>query len=155
LKRESVNLHEVIHEVVEGMRTPLAEKNGEIALQLSAVDSEIQADRHHNTNVIYNLLDNAIKYCQEKPEISIRTSQDTKGLLFEIIDKGIGISEQNQKRIFQKFYRVPTGNIHNIKGFGLGLHYVKQIIQAHRGRITLESVAGSGCTFKVFIPNLR
>jgi two-component system phosphate regulon sensor histidine kinase PhoR len=155
LKRESVNLHEVIHEVVEGMRTPLAEKNGEIALQLSAVDSEIQADRHHITNVIYNLLDNAIKYCQEKPEISIRTSQDTKGLLFEIIDKGIGISEQNQKRIFQKFYRVPTGNIHNIKGFGLGLHYVKQIIQAHRGRITLESVAGSGCTFKVFIPNLR
>jgi two-component system phosphate regulon sensor histidine kinase PhoR len=137
------------------MRTPLAEKNGEIALQLSAVDSEIQADRHHITNVIYNLLDNAIKYCQEKPEISIRTSQDTKGLLFEIIDKGIGISEQNQKRIFQKFYRVPTGNIHNIKGFGLGLHYVKQIIQAHRGRITLESVAGSGCTFKVFIPNLR
>lgn len=152
LKKESVNLHEVIEEVAEGMRVPLQEKQGKLELLLEAGTSKLQADKHHLTNVIYNLVDNAIKYCKESPLITIRTKEEAKGIGLEITDNGIGIKEENKKRIFQKFYRVPTGNVHDVKGFGLGLHYVKQIVEAHRGRITLESEVGKGCTFKVFIP---
>jgi two-component system, OmpR family, phosphate regulon sensor histidine kinase PhoR len=152
LKKESVNLHEVIEEVVAGMRVTLQEKQGRVDLQLEAAQSLITADRHHLMNVIYNLLDNAIKYCKDKPFIVIRTRQEGKGITLEVEDNGIGVSQEHQKRIFQKFFRVPTGNVHDVKGFGLGLNYVKQIVEAHRGRVTLESVAGNGCTFKVFMP---
>ena len=152
LKREDTNLHEVIQEVVAGMRVSLQEKQGKIELSLEANQPVIVADRHHLTNVIYNLLDNAIKYCKENPFIVMSTRQDNKGITLEVKDNGIGIGEEHQKRIFQKFFRVPTGNVHDVKGFGLGLNYVKQIVQAHRGRVTLESVLGNGCTFKVFIP---
>lgn len=152
LKREDTNLHEVIQEVVEGMRIALHEKQGKLELSLDANRPVIAADRHHLTNVIYNLLDNAIKYCKENPFIVITTRQDNKGITLEVKDNGIGIGEEHQKRIFQKFFRVPTGNVHDVKGFGLGLNYVKQIVQAHRGKVTLESVLGNGCTFKVFIP---
>lgn len=152
LKKENINLHEVIQEVVAGMHVTLQEKQGKVELFLNAGNPVINADRHHVTNVIYNLLDNAIKYCKENPVIEIRTKQDGKGIVLEIQDNGIGVGEENQKRIFQKFFRVPTGNIHDVKGFGLGLNYVKQIVEAHRGKISLESVVGNGCTFKVFIP---
>ncbi len=152
LKKENVDLHELIEEVVAGMRVSLQEKQGKVDLQLEANQPLVTADRHHLMNVIYNLLDNAIKYCQEHPFIVIRTNQDGKGITLEIKDNGIGVGQEHQKRIFQKFFRVPTGNVHDVKGFGLGLNYVKQIVEAHRGKITLESVLGSGCTFKVFIP---
>jgi len=152
LKKESISLHEIIEEVVAGMRLTLQEKQGKIDLQLTADQPLITADRHHLMNVIYNLLDNAIKYCKENPFIIIRTKQDGKGITLEIQDNGIGVGKENQKRIFQKFFRVPTGNVHDVKGFGLGLNYVKQIVEAHRGRITLESVVGNGSTFRVFIP---
>lgn len=152
LKKESVNLHEVIEEVVAGMDVTLHEKQGKVDLQLEASQPLITADRHHLMNVIYNLLDNAIKYCKESPFIAIRTKQDGKGITLEVKDNGIGVGQEHQKRIFQKFFRVPTGNVHDVKGFGLGLNYVKQIVEAHRGRITLESIVGSGSTFKVFIP---
>jgi two-component system phosphate regulon sensor histidine kinase PhoR len=152
LKKESINLHEVIQEVVAGMHVTLQEKQGKVDLQLEAHQSLVTADRHHLMNVIYNLLDNAIKYCKESPFIVIRTKQDNKGITMEIKDNGIGVGQEHQKRIFQKFFRVPTGNVHDVKGFGLGLNYVKQIVEAHRGKITLESVVGSGCTFRVFIP---
>jgi len=152
LKKESISLHDVIDEVVAGMRVTLQEKQGMIDLQLEASQPLITADRHHLMNVIYNLLDNAIKYCKENPLITVRTKQDNKGITLEIQDNGIGVGKENQKRIFQKFFRVPTGNVHDVKGFGLGLNYVKQIVEAHRGRITLESVVGNGSTFRVFIP---
>ncbi len=152
LKKESVNLHEVIQEVVTSMNITLQEKQGKVELFLEARQPMINVDRHHMTNVIYNLLDNAIKYCNNDPFIVIRTKQDDKGITFEMKDNGIGVGQEHQKRIFQKFFRVPTGNVHDVKGFGLGLNYVKQIVEAHRGKITVESVVGSGCTFKVFIP---
>ena len=152
LKKESVSLHEVIEEVVAGMRLTLQEKQGKVELKLEADQPMISADRHHLMNVIYNLVDNAIKYCKECPQIIIRTKQDGRGITLEIQDNGIGVGEEHHKRIFQKFFRVPTGNVHDVKGFGLGLNYVKQIVEAHRGRITLESVVGNGSTFKVFIP---
>lgn len=152
LKKENINLHEIIHEVVTGMDISLQEKQGKAETILEASQPVIAADRHHVTNVIYNLLDNAIKYCKENPSIVIRTKQDAKGITLEVRDNGIGIHEVHQKRIFQKFFRVPTGNVHDVKGFGLGLNYVKQIVEAHRGRITLESVVGNGCTFRVYLP---
>jgi two-component system phosphate regulon sensor histidine kinase PhoR len=152
LKKESVSLHEVIAEVVAGMRLTLQEKQGKVELKLEADQPTITADRHHLMNVIYNLIDNAIKYCKECPLITIRTKQDSRGITLEIQDNGIGVGQEHHKRIFQKFFRVPTGNVHDVKGFGLGLNYVKQIVEAHRGRITLESVVGNGSTFKVFIP---
>lgn len=152
LKKESVSLHEVIEEVVAGMRVTLQEKQGRVDLQLDANQPLITADRHHLMNVIYNLLDNAIKYCKDSPFIVIRTKQDNKGITLEMQDNGIGVGKENQKRIFQKFFRVPTGNVHDVKGFGLGLNYVKQIVEAHRGRILVESAIGNGSTFKVYLP---
>jgi two-component system phosphate regulon sensor histidine kinase PhoR len=152
LKKESVSLHEVIEEVVAGMRVTLQEKQGRVDLQLEANQPFITADRHHLMNVIYNLLDNAIKYCKDSPFIVIRTKQDNKGITLEMQDNGIGVGKENQKRIFQKFFRVPTGNVHDVKGFGLGLNYVKQIVEAHRGRILVESAIGNGSTFKVYLP---
>jgi two-component system, OmpR family, phosphate regulon sensor histidine kinase PhoR len=152
LKKENINLHEVIQEVVEGMRVTLHEKQGNTELVLEATQPFVTADRHHLTNVIYNLIDNAIKYCKDCPFITIRTKQDEKGLILEVQDNGIGVNEEHHKRIFQKFFRVPTGNVHDVKGFGLGLNYVKQIVEAHRGRVSLESVIGSGSTFRVYLP---
>jgi two-component system, OmpR family, phosphate regulon sensor histidine kinase PhoR len=153
LKKEAMNLHDAIEEVVAGMQITLHEKSGSVELQLQAEEATIKADRHHIINVVYNLLDNAIKYCKEKPVIIFRTrSENDKGIILEVQDNGIGISPENQNRIFQKFYRVPTGNIHDVKGFGLGLNYVKQIVEAHRGKVLVNSHPGEGCTFSVFIP---
>lgn len=152
LKKENINLHEVIQEVVNGMNLAMQERNGNLELKLEAENPMITADRHHLTNVIYNLLDNAIKYCKDCPSIIIRTIQDKKGIALEVQDNGIGVNEEHQKKIFHKFFRVPTGNVHDVKGFGLGLNYVKQIVEAHRGKISLESVVGNGSTFKVFMP---
>jgi len=152
LKKEIINLHDVIEDVVNSMLVALNEKDGTIQLHLNALSPEIKADRHHLTNVIFNLVDNAIKYCSGKPVITITTAQQPGGIMLTIQDNGIGISEENKKRIFQKFYRVPTGNIHDVKGFGLGLYYVKQIVEAHRGRITVNSQPGNGCTFTLELP---
>jgi two-component system phosphate regulon sensor histidine kinase PhoR len=100
--------------------------------------------------VIYNLLDNAVKYCEGNPTIIIKTSNERNGLKIEIIDNGIGIKKENQRDIFEKFYRVPTGNIHNVKGFGLGLYYVKLIMDAHQGKIEVKSNIGKGTSFTLF-----
>ena len=112
----------------------------------------ISADRIHLTNIIYNLVDNALKYSEEKPVIKISTANRDGGIQLSVSDNGIGISKENQKKIFDTFYRVPTGNIHNVKGFGLGLSYVKAATEKHGGRVSVESEAGKGSTFHVFIP---
>ena len=152
LKRENVNLHNVIEEVVQGMHVPLQEKGGEVILNLQAEQPMIHVDKLHITNVIYNLLDNAIKYCNGNPRIIIITKQNKKTLMFEIKDNGIGIHDADQRKIFQKFYRVPTGNVHNVKGFGLGLNYVKQIVESHKGKVGLTSQAGGGSLFSIYLP---
>jgi two-component system phosphate regulon sensor histidine kinase PhoR len=152
LKKETVNLHEIIQEVVQSIDLALQERQGSIQLNLNAASSNLPADRHHLTNVIFNLLDNALKYCTSKPSITIQTELNAGTLSLTVEDNGIGISDENKRRIFQKFYRVPTGNVHDVKGFGLGLHYVKQIVEAHRGRITVASEPGKGCAFTILLP---
>lgn len=153
LKKESVNLHEVVQEVTQGMNAALREKNIALELNLNAHDPIVSADKLHITNVIYNLLDNAIKYSAENPMVWISVKDGEKALVLEVGDNGIGVKEDDQKKIFEKFFRVPTGNVHNVKGFGLGLNYVKQIIEAHRGKITLKSHLGEGCTFRIYLPH--
>jgi two-component system phosphate regulon sensor histidine kinase PhoR len=153
LKKEEVNIHTVIEEVVRGMRSPLQEKEGALTLSLEAKQPVVYADKLHITNVIYNLLDNAIKYSTDRPHVTIKTKHEQKSLVLEIQDNGIGISESDQKKVFQKFYRVPTGNVHDVKGFGLGLNYVKQIVESHKGKIMLNSALGEGSLFSVYIPN--
>lgn len=152
LKKEPVNLHDVVQEVTRGMSNAIAEKKIELDLDLQAAEPVIEADKLHTTNVVYNLLDNAIKYSGENPKIWISVKQAEKHILLEVKDNGIGVKEDDQKKIFDKFFRVPTGNVHNVKGFGLGLNYVRQIVDAHRGRITLKSHLGEGCTFRIYFP---
>jgi two-component system phosphate regulon sensor histidine kinase PhoR len=117
-----------------------------------AKPSILFADKMHLTNIIYNLVDNALKYSERNPVIKISTENINGGIQIFISDNGIGISKENQKRIFENFYRVPTGNIHTVKGFGLGLSYVKAAVEKHGGRIDVESELGKGSTFKVFMP---
>jgi two-component system phosphate regulon sensor histidine kinase PhoR len=143
-------VHDVLQEVKDNFELHHLSKGGSIKLELVATISDIHADPVHITNVIYNLLDNAVKYCEGNPTIIIKTSNERNGLKIEIIDNGIGIKKENQREIFEKFYRVPTGNIHNVKGFGLGLYYVKLIMDAHQGKIEVRSNIGKGTSFTLF-----
>ena len=152
LKKEDVDLHELLTEAKENFDINQLEQGGSIQLDLQAGTPVIHADPVHVTNVVYNLLDNAVKYCDKKPTISVKTVNDKKGLQIEITDNGIGIKREDLKMIFDKFYRVPTGNLHNVKGFGLGLYYVKLIIDSHGGKIDVKSKPGEGTTFSVFLP---
>ena len=145
-----LDIHEVIEHSVQSMELLLNDRKGSISCQLQAPNHILEADKVHLTNVIYNLLDNAIKYSVEEPKIEIKTFNSKRYLHIQIKDNGIGMSKDAQKHIFNKFYRVSTGNIHKVKGFGLGLNYVKLITKAHHGFVKLvESIPGKGSTFEV------
>ncbi len=152
LKKEILDIHELLEEAKDNFSFNQLGQGGIIHLQLEASPSKIVADPVHITNVIYNLLDNAIKYCERTPEISISTRTEKKGMVLQFTDNGIGIQREDLKMIFDKFYRVPTGNLHNVKGFGLGLFYVQLIIQQHKGRIDVKSKLGEGTTFTLWLP---
>ena len=152
LKKEPLDLHEIIGNAIDNVRLSLSEKQGNISCELDALKPTIKADKLHTTNIIHNLLDNAIKYCKQAPMIKVLTSNTDKGICMTISDNGIGISAENQKKVFNKFYRVPTGNIHDVKGFGLGLNYVSIIVKGHRGLIKLNSEPGKGTEFNVYLP---
>lgn len=139
-------LHSLINEVIEGVQ---AELENNLKVELNATKSSIYADRTQLVSLIRNLLENAIKYSPRPPSITISTENVDDTLVFSVADKGIGIPKESIAKIFNKFYRVPTGNLHNVKGFGLGLSYVNQIIKAHRWQISVESEVGEGTTFKV------
>lgn len=152
LKISKADVHELIQNAINKMSLQIADKSALIVTELEARHSTSLVDETHFTNIILNLLDNAIKYSREKPEIAVTTRNIESGLIIKIADKGIGMSKEAQKRIFEKFYRVPTGNIHDVKGFGLGLSYVKKMIEAHRGTIQVESEPEKGTTFVIFLP---
>jgi two-component system phosphate regulon sensor histidine kinase PhoR len=138
--------------VIDKFSIQLKEKGGEVKLRLEAGNAVVEADRNHFTNVIYNLLDNASKYSKDAPMIDLKTQTRDGQLIISVCDHGIGISSENLKKVFDKLYRVPTGNVHNVKGFGLGLSYVKIITERHGGRVSVESQLGKGSTFYLEIP---
>jgi two-component system phosphate regulon sensor histidine kinase PhoR len=152
MKRERIDLHEVITDVIKNIRIQVEIKDGVIRKQCKATNPVLLGDKVHLTNLVYNLLDNANKYSPRKPVITIRTENTSNGILLTIEDHGIGISKGEQKKIFDKLYRVPTGNIQEVRGFGLGLSYVKAIVEEHHGRISLDSEINKGTTFRVFLP---
>lgn len=144
-------LHSLIGEVLDSVK---AELGNNLTIDLKADRSSIYADRVHLISVIRNLVENAIKYSPKPPTITIATRNDPQGIVLEISDNGIGIPKEYQSKIFDKFYRVPTGNLHNVKGFGLGLSYVKQIVKAHRWKIDVISEFGKGTAFVIKIPQV-
>jgi two-component system, OmpR family, phosphate regulon sensor histidine kinase PhoR len=152
LNFEKVDLHELIEDLALSCEPSFKEKNGELSLSLEASNPIIQADRLHFTNIIHNLIDNGLKYCKRSPMIEIKTENVGRNLVISIKDNGIGIADKDQKHVFNKFFRVHTGNIHDVKGFGLGLYYVKEMIEGHKGRIELKSKIGEGCEFRLIIP---
>ena len=152
LNKKSLDFHELLFEVKDTFDFNQLANGGKISIENNASIFVIQADPIHITNVVYNLLDNAVKYCTSPPEIIISTKTEKKYLVVEIKDNGIGIRKEDLKMIFDKFYRVATGNIHDIKGFGLGLFYVKLIINEHNGTIDVKSKVGEGSTFTIKLP---
>ena len=153
LNKKSLDFHELLAEVKDTFDFNQLANGGKILIENNASVFTIQADPIHITNVVYNLLDNAVKYCTTKPFISITTKNERNYLVIEIKDNGIGIRKEDLKMIFDKFYRVSTGNIHDIKGFGLGLFYVKLIINEHNGSIDVKSKLGEGSTFTIKLPH--
>jgi two-component system phosphate regulon sensor histidine kinase PhoR len=145
-------MHETIEHAVANVSLLLNERKGHLKTNLQATEAFFQADKVHLTNIIYNLLDNAVKYSPDLLDVEVRTYNQSSNIVVEITDKGLGMTIEQQRRIFEKFYRVPTGNIHNVKGFGLGLSYVKTMIEAHGGSVSVTSAPGKGSTFKIVLP---
>jgi len=152
IKKSVNNMHEIIVSAVGSKNMAAESKGGTIETELKATRFEVLGDNVHLTNVIINLLDNAIKYCIQSPEIVINTVNSGNYLLIRVKDNGIGISKANRNKIFEKLYRVPTGNIHNFKGFGLGLSYVKAIVDEHNGEVSVDSELEKGSTFTIQLP---
>lgn len=152
LKFKEIDLHSIISKVAMHVNLQVQARHGALVLELNATDHHLTADEVHITNVVNNLLDNALKYSPSVPMITITTSSSRTGIQFAVADQGLGISSEHQKKIFEQFYRVPTGNVHNVKGFGLGLSYVQKIVEAHDGKIWVESELNNGSTFFVYLP---
>ena len=152
LKLKNININQVVEDLLPKFSLRVEDKGGQVFGHLDAEQDEVLADEVHITNVISNLVDNAIKYCTKAPEISIYTRNKDKDIIISVIDNGIGIAKKDQKLVFERFYRVSTGNLHDVKGFGLGLSYVKKIVEAHGGRVELESSPGKGSCFDIILP---
>ena len=152
LKLYDLDAHAVIANVAEQAKVRIEAANGKISTEFVAEDPIIVADKVHFTNIISNLIDNAIKYSPTEPKIHIKTRNLNNGIVIEVKDQGIGISKENVNKIFDKLFRVPTGNVHDVKGFGLGLSYVKAIVDKHQGTIKVSSQLGKGSTFSIHLP---
>ncbi|MDX8338232.1 HAMP domain-containing sensor histidine kinase [Draconibacterium sp. IB214405] len=152
---ETIDVHDLISDAVQGIKLQVEKRGGKIELDLKAINSMVTTDRIHCTNVVYNLIDNANKYSGDAPEITVWTVNQQKGVVVSVSDKGIGMNKAVQAKIFERFYRQTSGNIHNVKGFGLGLSYVKAVLEANRGTISVSSEPGKGSKFDVFLPFVR
>ncbi|MBP5497435.1 MAG: hypothetical protein J6X98_09745 [Bacteroidales bacterium] len=149
---ELLDMHELIQKITDSFALLINSSNGELTVALNADHHQIFGDRTHLTNALTNLIENSIKYSTESPEILVNTISDEKHFIVSVSDKGIGIPQKSITKIFDNFYRVPHGNIHNVKGYGLGLGYVKKIVQLHHGRIEVQSAEGKGSTFTIYLP---
>ncbi len=155
LKKQKINLHELIKRITDSFDLRLKNIKGQIHLNLNARNPLIDADENRLTSLLYNLIDNSLKYTLKEPQIIISTITVNNKIELCISDNGPGISKEYHKKIFKKFYRIPTGNIYNVKGFGLGLSYVKKIVSVHKWKIKVESRPGEGSKFKVIMPSLK
>lgn len=152
---EAIDVHDLIKDAAQGIKLQVEKRGGKIEVNLNAVNPMVTTDRNHCTNVIYNLIDNANKYSANAPEITVSTISESRGVVISVADRGIGMSKTVQTKIFERFYRQSTGNIHNVKGFGLGLSYVKAVLEANHGTISVKSEPGKGSKFDVFLPFVR
>ncbi len=152
MKFKSFNFSEVVQQVVQSFEIRVSSSGGTLKLTENTQLNNIYGDQVHITNVLFNLLDNAVKYSKDAPEIEVSTENKNDQLLVSIKDSGIGIAKEHQKQIFERFFRVPTGNVHDVKGFGLGLHYVSKIVEAHKGTIKVESAVNKGTLFTISFP---
>ncbi|MFN8345653.1 MAG: HAMP domain-containing sensor histidine kinase [Spirosomataceae bacterium] len=152
LKPTAVNIHDTIEKVLNNLSVQLEQRQGEVELSFDAAHEIVEGDELHLTNILTNLIDNANKYSPETPHISVHTQSDPNYVYVSVSDTGQGMTKEQQIKIFDPFYRVPTGNIHDVKGFGLGLSYVKKMIEAHGGTIEVESKPGKGSTFTIKLP---
>jgi len=153
LNKRKLDIHDIIANTVEKLQLTISNRNGSLIADLQADGHLISGDWEHLQNVITNLLDNANKYSPEDPTIAVSTKDYNNGIVIVVSDRGIGMSKESQKKVFDKFYRVHTGDVHNVKGFGLGLNYVKIIAKAHGGDVTVHSKLGEGSTFELYLPN--
>jgi two-component system phosphate regulon sensor histidine kinase PhoR len=155
LKFTAIDLNQIISQAASNFEIRLTNSNGTLETSILAENPVINGDEVHITNVIFNLLDNAEKYSKEIPKIEILTENKGSWVIVQIRDYGIGISKENLNQIFERFYRIPTGNVHNVKGFGLGLSYVKRIVEEHHGKIKVESTVGKGTKFRIYFPVIK
>lgn len=152
VQKTELDFHALITTCLKPISMQIENKQGNLKLQLDAERFVVAGDKAHLSNAFCNLVDNAIKYSTEKPELAIRTYNTNQRLAVEISDKGIGIEKEYHQKVFDKFFRVPTGDVHDVKGFGLGLAYIKKIVELHGGSIALESEKGKGSTFTLILP---
>ena len=152
LNLTEVNVDHVVEKVAQSFQLTLSNRNGRLETHLDAQPPTLVADELHLTNMIYNLVDNGIKYSPTTPHIIVSTRHDGNRFVISVRDHGMGIAKADQKHVFEKFYRVSTGNVHNVKGFGIGLNYVAQVVRLHHGTISLESEPGQGSTFTISLP---
>ncbi len=151
LKYEPLSLGNIVEEVIASLKLQLEKCNAKLTITQQG-DFSILGDRMHLQSVIFNLVDNALKYSKESPVIGIDLEVRDNNVVFKIVDNGIGIATEFKDKIFDKFFRIPHGDTHNAKGYGLGLSYVAQVIQKHNGTINMESQTGIGTTFTIAIP---
>lgn len=152
MRLTDLDVHGMLAEVARNASIQAERRGGHLRLDLRADLAHLRGDRIHLANVFYNLVDNAVKYCEETPEVCITTASDATGLTIRVSDNGIGIAQGEQRKIFDRLYRVPTGNLHNVKGFGLGLSYVRTVVAKHGGTIRVDSEPGKGSTFIINLP---
>ena len=152
LKLSPVNIHDIIEKVLNNIGLQIEQREGEVELLFDAETEILEADELHLTNILYNLLDNAIKYSPDKPHITLQTRSLPESISVTVTDRGLGMTKDQISRVFEKFYRVPTGNRHDVKGFGLGLSYVRKMVDEHHGQIRVESQPGQGSSFEIELP---
>ncbi len=153
LQKTELDLHQLINDSLKCISVQIEDKNGTINLELNAHNIVVMGDKAHLTNALCNLIDNAVKYANGNPDLSIKTYNINHNIVIELSDKGIGIAKAYQQKVFDKFFRIPTGDVHDVKGFGLGLAYVKKIIELHTGSISLRSEKNNGTSFTITLPN--
>jgi two-component system phosphate regulon sensor histidine kinase PhoR len=152
LKISEANMHDLIEKALNGQSVQIEQREGEIDLEFEATEEVVAGDELHISNILNNLIDNAIKYSPDNLYIKVKTWNENNGINVAISDRGIGMNREQQHRIFDTFYRIPTGNVHDVKGFGLGLSYVKKMVEAHEGTVEVHSKPGEGSTFTVWLP---